>query len=59
MCLLPKPLLYYQHDLTLLYRYAALSSQTTHASAECIGACQYFAHVVTNALQGQTKDHQV
>ena len=49
-------ILYYQHDLTLLYRYAALSSQTTHASTECIEACQYFAHVVTNALQGQSKE---
>lgn len=49
-------ILYYQHDLKQLYKYAALSSKTTHSSTECIGSCQYFSQLVVNALQNKSKE---
>ncbi|MCQ4285926.1 ADP-ribosylglycohydrolase family protein [Pseudomonas stutzeri] len=33
--------------------FAALSSSTTHASAECLACCQYFALVLLRALVGE------
>ena len=35
--------LFYGYAVDELLHYAALSSQTTHASAECIDSCRYFA----------------
>ena len=47
--------IYYRNNPLQAWKYAGLSSQTTHASAECIQACQYFCHVLLNALAGKNK----
>lgn len=54
MRLAPIILAYYRNPVQLAH-YAALSSQTTHASNECIQSCQYFAEVVRRALLGMPK----
>ena len=54
MRLAPVILAYYRNPISLAH-YAALSSQTTHASHECIQSCQYFAEVVRRALLGMPK----
>ena len=43
--------IYYAHQPELAWEYAALSSKTTHASPECIQSCQYFTHLLIQALQ--------
>lgn len=53
MRLAPIPMRYFGQPQKIL-TYAALSSQTTHASADCLAACQYFAHVLSKALAGET-----
>lgn len=47
--------LYYQQQPDLAWHYAGLSSKTTHASDECIQACQYFSALLIRALQGVNK----
>jgi ADP-ribosyl-[dinitrogen reductase] hydrolase len=47
--------IYYQNNLLEACKYASLSSQTTHASAECIQACQYFCHILLNAFIAENK----
>ncbi|NNH00822.1 ADP-ribosylglycohydrolase family protein [Acinetobacter sp. ANC 5414] len=48
--------IYYHDDKLQLDEYSALSSKTTHASLECIQACQFFAKILVNALYGKTKE---
>ncbi|UXH77986.1 ADP-ribosylglycohydrolase family protein [Roseateles amylovorans] len=44
------------HDEQLVQDMAALSSQTTHAAAECLDACRVFAVALSRALQGMPKE---
>ncbi|MDK4680816.1 ADP-ribosylglycohydrolase family protein [Kingella negevensis] len=53
MRIAPIALYYFNHEK--LTEYAKLSSQTTHASRECIQSCQYFVRLLQGALQGMTK----
>jgi len=48
--------LFYAHTAEELLHYAALSSQTTHASAECIDSCRYFAALLVAALNAHSKE---
>lgn len=43
------------HDEQLVQDMAALSSQTTHAAAECLDACRVFAVALSRALRGLPK----
>lgn len=52
MRLAPIPM-FYAADCAQAVHYAALSSQTTHSSADCLACCQYFAVVLQRALTGQ------
>lgn len=54
MRLAPIPLFYF-HQPEYLAEYARLSSKTTHASEECLQACEYFAQLLFNALSGRDK----
>lgn len=47
--------LFYFNDEALL-EYAKLSSQTTHASRECLQSCQYFVQLLNGALNGMDKN---
>ena len=47
--------IYYRNNPLQAWKYASLSSKTTHASPECIQACQYFCYVLLNALVGKDK----
>lgn len=47
--------IYYGHSSSDLRHYAALSSQTTHGSAECIDSCQYFAALLVAAFTAHSK----
>lgn len=53
MRIAPIALFYCNHDLLL--EYAKLSSQTTHASRECLQSCQYFVQLLNGALNGMSK----
>lgn len=44
------------HDEELVQDMAALSSQTTHAAAECLDACRVFAVALSRALRGLPKE---
>jgi ADP-ribosyl-[dinitrogen reductase] hydrolase len=57
MRLAPIPMFYYA-DLEQVERYSGLSSQTTHASEECIEACKLFGRMIAMALMGASK-HQI
>lgn len=48
--------LFYRNSLNLA-EYARLSSKTTHASEECLQACEYFAFILQNALNGAEKEN--
>lgn len=48
--------IYYAHTPEDLIKYAGLSSKTTHASAECIDSCRYFACLLAAALKGAAKE---
>ena len=47
--------IYYADQPELAWHYAVLSSKTTHASVECIQACQYFTHLLIKAFHGVEK----
>ncbi|MCP2041799.1 ADP-ribosyl-[dinitrogen reductase] hydrolase [Neisseria sp. HSC-16F19] len=49
------PVVLYFYDSPQLAEYAELSSKTTHASAECLQACRYFAEILRRALSGAAK----
>jgi ADP-ribosyl-[dinitrogen reductase] hydrolase len=55
MRLAPVPIFYYS-DLDSLLKYAALSSQTTHAAPQCIDACKYMACMIAGAINGIDKE---
>ena len=55
MRLAPIPLFYFSNSE--IGKYAKLSSKTTHASEECLQACEYFSYVLKNALQGKLKEN--
>jgi len=44
------------HDEQLVQDMAALSSQTTHAAAECLDSCRVFAVALSRALRGLPKE---
>lgn len=44
--------MFYADSPELTVHYAAQSSRTTHASADCIACCQYFALLLQRALTG-------
>lgn len=48
--------IYYVKHPQLAWEYAAISSKTTHASHECIQSCQYFTHLLIQALYGIEKE---
>ncbi|MFZ2362092.1 MAG: ADP-ribosylglycohydrolase family protein [Anaerolineae bacterium] len=48
--------MFYFPDLELVEHYAAESSRTTHAAAECLDASRLFARMVVRALQGGPKE---
>jgi ADP-ribosyl-[dinitrogen reductase] hydrolase len=54
MRLAPVPMFYFP-DLAAVERYAAESSRTTHAAAECLDACRLFSRILYRALQGAPK----
>ena len=54
MRLAPVPLLYATRPATAV-TYAAESSRTTHAAAEAVDACRYFAGLIVGALRGEEK----
>lgn len=53
MRLAPIPIFYFSNSE--IGEYAQLSSKTTHASEECLQACEFFSYVLKNALQGMPK----
>ena len=55
MRLAPVPMFYYP-DLAAAVRYAAESSRTTHAAAECIDVCRLLASMICRALSGASKE---
>lgn len=55
MRLVPVPMFYYP-DIAAAIAYSAESSRTTHAAAECVDACRYFAYVLCNAFAGKSKE---
>ncbi len=55
MRLAPIPMFYFP-DVDLAEHYAAESSRTTHAAAECLDASRLFARMVVRALQGGPKE---
>jgi len=50
--------MFYFPDVDLAEHYAAESSRTTHAAAECLDASRLFARMVVRALQGASK-HEI
>ena len=54
MRLAPVVLMYYP-DLESILHYSVKSSRTTHATLECLEACQILAGVIYRALQGKNK----
>ncbi len=57
MRLAPVVMLYYP-DLEAILHYSAKSSRTTHATLECLEACQILAGVIYRAFEGEKK-HEV
>jgi ADP-ribosyl-[dinitrogen reductase] hydrolase len=55
MRLAPVPIRYHNQPNELL-KYAALSSQTTHSSPQCIDACKYMAILMAAAINGMSKE---
>jgi ADP-ribosyl-[dinitrogen reductase] hydrolase len=55
MRLAPIPIFYFPDD-TAAVRYAAESSRTTHAAAECVDACRLFAGMICRALRGKSRE---
>jgi ADP-ribosylglycohydrolase len=55
MRLAPVPLAFAQRPREAI-EYAAQSSRTTHAAAEAVDACRYFAALIVGAAQGVSKD---
>lgn len=55
MRLAPIPLFYYADPAAAIH-YAGESSRTTHAAAQCIDACRFFAALLVKALAGHSKD---
>lgn len=55
MRLAPIPM-YYHADRELALHFAAESSRTTHAAAECLDACRLFADILLRALHGADKE---
>ena len=53
MRLAPIPMFFFGNESETL-EFAALSSMTTHASAECLACCQYFSLILLKALAGET-----
>ena len=54
MRLAPVPLRYARRPTDAI-RFAAESSRTTHATAEAVDACRYFAGLIVGAMQGRDK----
>ena len=48
--------MFYFPDVDEVERYAAESSRTTHAAAECLDACRLFGRMICRALLGMPKD---
>jgi ADP-ribosyl-[dinitrogen reductase] hydrolase len=48
--------LFYHPDRAQVRHFAAESSRTTHAAAECLDACRFFAELLSKALAGQGKE---
>ncbi len=48
--------LFYCDDRAAAGKAARLQSQTTHAAPECLEACEAFAHLLCDALQGAGKE---
>lgn len=55
MRLAPVPMRW-RRDLAETIEFAALSSRTTHAAAEAIDACRFYAVLIASALNGMPKD---
>ncbi len=55
MRLAPVPLFFAPDPAAAIER-AADSSRTTHAAAECVDACRYFAGLIVGAVQGRSKE---
>ncbi|WP_379163561.1 ADP-ribosylglycohydrolase family protein [Paenibacillus sp. sgz5001063] len=51
--------LYYAEDPAAAIAYAALSSRTTHAAAECVDACRLMAAYILAGLQGWSKQEML
>src|SRR3954467_5454751 len=47
--------MFYSGDAVRAVVHAALSSKTTHAAAEAIDACRYYAALIVGALRGESK----
>lgn len=46
----------YADDVNMAIKVAALQSKTTHAAPECIAACEYFALLLCESINGKSKD---
>jgi ADP-ribosylglycohydrolase len=55
MRLAPIPM-FYSDDAVAAVANAALSSKTTHATAEAVDACRYYAALIVGALRGESKE---
>lgn len=55
MRLAPVPIFYHSNPIDLL-KYSALSSKTTHSSAQCIDACIYMSAIIAGAINGMSKE---
>ena len=55
MRLAPVPMFYYP-DIPAAIRFSGESSRTTHAAAECVDACRYFALLLCQAFAGEEKE---
>lgn len=55
MRLSPIPM-YYAEDLSLVVRYSAESSRTTHGAKEAIDGCRLFGMMIAKALKGESKE---
>jgi len=55
MRLLPIPLAFYSRPYLARY-YAELSSKVTHATKECLEACNYFSELICMACNNRTKE---
>ena len=55
MRLAPVPMFFFP-DIDVAETYAAKSSRTTHAAAECVDACRLLGRIICRALLGKTKD---